>query len=501
MSSMRRKDISGRHVLLGALVSLGGSVGSRILGFIALAVLARLLLPADFGIVATAMIFVGLFRALVSRQFHLALVREHELKESHFNTAFTLSFIWGTASGVLLFVSAGILSQWMGEPQIGPILRVMAFLLVLEGLQSPAFARFERDLDLRPDVLCEWIGKSAQYITSISLAFLFQSYWALVIGQLAFTVLRVSLSYIFAPYRPRIDFSHVKEFLSFGGWLSGTGLAGYALAFADITLIALRLGPASVGIYNLAAEIVRMATDYLAMPLARAIYPGLSAVINDKHRFRKAFLNSVQCLLGMMLPIGAGLALVASEVVSLLLGNNWSVAAPVIVILSPAAAFATVSFAAQSVIMAEGRTRAMFARNVVVALLQFPLIWVGIAWAGLEGAAIGRAIGMSIHGLLSLMIAAPIAGLSVGALLLAPWRTYAATAIMVFGTIWFDSVVLSSWGVSPLFLLVSKILFASLFYSAVHLSLWLIAGRPRGFEELLLNRIFRFQKKPRVRTH
>lgn len=489
MSSVRRPELSGRHVVRGALVSLGGSIGSRLLSFVALAVLARLLLPEDFGIVATSMIFIGLCRALMSRQFHLALVRLSTLERSHFDTAFTLSLIWGLCTGALLFVSANALAHVMNTPAIAPVLRVMALVLVLEGLVSPTFTRFERDLDLRPDVLSDWIGKIAQYSVSIGLALWWQSYWVLVLGFLAFTLIRVHLTYVFSPYRPRIDFTHTRAFLNFGGWLSGTGLAGYVITFTDITLIAMRLGSASAGVYNLASEIVRMASDYLAMPLGRAVYPGLSAVVEDRARLRPAFLISVECLLGMMLPIGVGLALVAPEVVHLVLGANWSGAVMILIILSPAAAFATVGYAAQSVIMAEGKTRAMFARNVAVGALQFPLIWIGIASGGLEGAAMGRAAGLLMQGVISLVIAAPLVGIAVYTLLLTPWRSFMAVAFMALGTVWIDGALLSERGLTDVASLGLKFFCAGLFYSLAHISLWLLVGRPNGFERVLLTRL------------
>ena len=256
-------------------------MGSRLLGFVALAILARLLLPHDFGIVATAMIFIGLCRTLMNCQFHLALIRLPEVEQSHYDTAFTLTLIWGLVTSAGLFLAAGFLARIMGTPEIAPVLKVMSLALLAEGVQSPVFARFERNIDMRPDVISDWTAKLAQYVVSIGLALLWHSYWALVLGFLAFTFTRIALSYFFARYRPRLSLAHARDFLSFGGWLSGTGLAGYAINFTDVALVATRLGTASVGIYNIAAEMVRMATDYLAMPLGRAIYPGLSAVSHD----------------------------------------------------------------------------------------------------------------------------------------------------------------------------------------------------------------------------
>ena len=131
MVETRRAESAARHVVRGALVSLGGalSLGSRLLGFVALAILARLLLPHDFGIVATAMIFIGLCRTLMNRQFHLALIRLPEVEQSHYDTAFTLTLIWGLVASAGLFTPAGLLARVMGTPEIEPVLRVMALAL------------------------------------------------------------------------------------------------------------------------------------------------------------------------------------------------------------------------------------------------------------------------------------------------------------------------------------------------------------------------------------
>ena len=130
MVETRRKDLAARHVVRGALVSMVGSLGSRLLGFVALAILARLLLPHDFGIVATAMIFIGLCRTLMNRQFHLALIRLPEVEQSHYDTAFTLTLIWGLLTSVGLLLSAGLLARVMGIPEIAPVLQVMSLALL-----------------------------------------------------------------------------------------------------------------------------------------------------------------------------------------------------------------------------------------------------------------------------------------------------------------------------------------------------------------------------------
>lgn len=490
MVETRRKDLAARHVVRGALVSMVGSLGSRLLGFVALAILARLLLPHDFGIVATAMIFIGLCRTLMNRQFHLALIRLPEVKQSHYDTAFTLTLIWGIVTSVGLFLTAGLMASVMGIPEIAPVLKVMSLALLAEGVQSPVFARFERNIDMRPDVISDWTAKLAQYVVSIGLALVWQSYWALVLGFLAFTFTRIALSYVFARYKPRLSLAHARDFLSFGGWLSGTGLAGYAISFTDVALIAARLGTASVGVYNIAAEMVRMATDYLSMPLARAIYPGLSAVSDDPPRMQRAFLDAIEVSLGLMLPIGVGLGLAAPEVVRLALGGNWSAAVPVVQILAPAAGFATVGFVAQSVVMAAGRTRAMFARNIIVAAIQLPLILLGIAWAGLPGAACGRAVGMLMQGIISLVIAAPVAGLTVTRLLRAPWRSMTASLLMASGVIWLEQAVLMPSAMPAALTLGVKAVTGAALYAVFHLILWGLAGRPRGFEHFLLSRLF-----------
>jgi PST family polysaccharide transporter len=204
---------------------------------------------------------------------------------------------------------------------------------------------------------------------------------------------------------------------------------------------------------------------------------------------RRAFLDELEISLGLMLPISVGLALAAPEIVRLVLGPNWSAAIPVIQILAPAAGFACVSYAAQSIVMADGRTRAMFARNVIVAAIQLPLILLGIAWAGLPGAACGRAAGMLMQGILSLVIAAPIAGLAVSRLLRAPWRSIAASLLMAGGVIWLDQAVLIPSTMPPALSLGAKIATGVVIYVLCHLGLWILSGRPRGFEQFLLARL------------
>ncbi len=494
-SDMSGTDPSGRSLLsrvgTGAALFVGGSLAMRILAMFSLAILARVLEPADFGVVAGATAFLGVMRALVNNQFHLALMRLPKIDEDDLDTAFTLSLIWALIASSVLFLLSNPMAGLINSPQAAPVLRLMALVPLAEGLRSPAFMRFERDLRMGPTVSVDVFGQFLQYATSITLAIVLGSYWALVFGLIVGAVVRTVMSHIIAPFRPRLTAKRWREFTAFGGWLSGAGFAGYFISSFDILVVSNRLGTASAGFYHNGAELVRMATDYLAMPLSRAAYPGMSSIADQPERLNRSVRLGLEVVMGLMLPIGVGLSVLAHRFIPLLLGQEWGATVPIVRILAPFSAFACLSFVVQSVILVKGDTRDLFLRNLLVACLQAPMILVGLAQFGLVGAAIGRAGGMTLLALVTLGIGARLVQQSMLNLLMIPWRSYVACAVMAAVVLAADAAwtsVLPNAAVLPTLVGAAT---GAVVYSGTLILLWTASGRPEGFEKIILGRVVR----------
>lgn len=475
------------RIVSGASLAIVGNLVVRLIGIASLAALGRLLLPADFGIVAIALIVVSLSEALMNRQWDLALIRTTDPTPRHYATAFTLSAGWGLLAGTLVFLSAEPVAAAMGEPGVAPVLRVMALAPVLDGLRNPRFVDFERSLAFRPEILTTLTAKGLQTAVAILLALLLRNHWAMVAGTLAFSASRSALTHVLRPWTPRLSLAEWRSFVGFGGWLSATGLVGFVMTRSDTALVGSRLGTAEVGVYNLGWELAQMATAYIADPLARTVYPGLSAVSADRPRMVRAYLRAQETLLGLVLPLGTGAALLAPEIVAILLGPGWEGAVPVLAALTPALALSGAVYPVQALLMVENRTRSMFLRNLAVALVQVPLLVLGIWTLGLAGAIMARIAATLLHTGLSLAIAARLAGTPLLAPFHAARRSLIACLVMAAALLWLRLDAAPAADPFVAFLAAGKaVLLGAILHGTTLLALWLLAGRPEGFETIAL---------------
>lgn len=482
----QNKPVGGR-VVAGASLSLLGTLGARVLGIVAVAVLGRVLSPHDFGVMALAMIFVGLSEAVMSRQFDLACIRTRNITDHHYNTAFTLSVLWGAIAAGLIFALATPIATLMQEPEVGPMLHFLALVPLLDGLRNPYFVRFERSLNFLPEVAMTFFSKTAQITTAIALALIWRDYWAMAVGLVVFTTMRMLATYGLARRMPGLSLRHAGAFLRFGGWLSGTGLVGFIMQRSDTVLISARLGTSTLGLYNLGYEITQMVTNYLAQPLMRIVYPGLAEVSGSRTRLCAAYYKAQATLMGILLPIGVGAALTAPEVIVLFIGHKWLAAAPVLQILLPVTALSCLVYIIQAVLMVDGNTRAMFMRNLTVAVVQIPLVWTGLVLGGFVGGVAARAGAILFHTGLSLSIAARSTGDPWYQTLIAIWRSFVSVGVMVVGVSlvsWITTPATTEW--QALWLLALKAGVGGTLYVGTHTVLWLASARPEGVETLVI---------------
>lgn len=475
---------AGTRVMFGASLSVLGNASTHILAIISIAIMGRLLDPRDFGILAMATVFTGLFEALMNRQFDLALIRTKNVDDSHFDTVFGMSMIWGLSTGLILFLSADFFASMMGEPDLAPVLRVLSLVPVMDSLRNPYFVTFERNLIFLPLVGQHVGSKLAQAGIGVLLAWLWGDYWALVYGFLALSFVRLLPTWILPDRRPRPRLTHWKYFLKFGGWLSGTGLVGFVMLKADTSIVFARLGTATTGLYNMGVELAQMATHHLGAALGQMIYPGLASVADDRARLNGAYFRAQEMLFGIMLPLGIGVAVVAPEAIRVFVGEKWLPAVPVLQAMGPVLALSCLNYNVQAMLMIDGNTRAMFLRNLFVAIVQIPLILILLDYYGFLGAIAARVAATFLHTFLSLQIAGRLTQDHWWRSLTVAWRSFLAAAAMAFA-VWMVGQFLgpyTSVAEAALFGLI-KIATGGTVFIGCHVLLWFFAGRPDGLEQ------------------
>ena len=474
-----------QKLVKGAAWIMASRILINIITFASSILLARLLLPEDFGLVALATGLGAIATALSALPISEALIRTTHIEQDHFDSAFTLGLIRATALAILLLVLAWPTALLYQDDRLLPIMGVLAFNAFASGFFSARWPMLQKQLSFGPDFV---MGVSSQIVGSVSsvlIAYYFRSYWAIVVPLALLQILCVVITHLYAPYRPRICFTRIPEIWSFSIWMTFSTTLNTINARIDTLLIGAVLGQRAVGFYSYGESRANTPTREISWPLIRVLFPGLSAVQHDHDRLASAYSRMQSVIFAVCAPAGVGFALVADQFVHVLLGDKWLPIIPIMQVISVVLACETIIVAVSPLAMTLGRTRELFTRDMIVFAIRMPVIILGLVLFGITGVLIARIVAMLSTVTIFLGFARNIVGVSVRDQLRGCSRSMAALAIMTLCTLSFKSLAQHAAGINAITLL-ATVAVGALSYAAAHGLFWLLAKRPYGVETELL---------------
>jgi len=481
MPSPQTASLTSR-VARGAAWIMGAGVVARLLGALNTIIVARLLAPADIGIVATATITMQLLQGISDIGVSQAVVKFRDADRDDLNTLFTLSAIRGVFIGALLFAAAPLAAQFYGDPRLFWAFAGVALFPVLTGLLNPRFYEFERDLKFSREFIVTLLNRLAGVAVSLTIAVIFRTYWAIIGGLLAGALVQLLLSYVLRPHAPRFSFKSLRKVFGFSGWLAGVSFMAALNNKLDVPILTRFAGVGGSGVYFLGMQLSELVAGQVAAPMTRAIYPGLSELQGERARMRNAFLRGVEALGAFAMPAAFGLAFTASDVTQVLLGDKWAGAAGVIALLAPVIGLQSLFFATQAYAVALGLTRLVFFRELVFFMARMPVfIWAAFTH-GLQGAVAAAAILGLFHVLLNLALYSRASGRMFWEPLMAARRPIASVAVMAAWFVLIDPRIAALDGLPILAGLCIDVAIGAFIYIAAMYVLWRLEGRPGGVE-------------------
>jgi len=330
-------------------------------------------------------------------------------------------------------------------------------------------------------------GKIAGFAATVPAAFMLRSYWALLLGIAAQRTTIVLLSYFMHPYRPKFDLSRSGSLLGFSMWLQLNSILDLARTRLPDFILGRLAGAQAVGLYSVANEIAHLPSTELIAPINRAVFPGYARQVLDKGPLAETFLNVVGLVWVIALPAALGIAAVAPLLVGVLLGQQWLNVIPILQVLSLAAVGFVLCTNVSYVFLAVGKPRLTSAMSLTTALLFVP----GLIFLTHRYGAVGAAYA---YGLTALVIV-PVNYGAVCALLKLPvwriaavtWRPLAASLVMSWAVRSIPTPEPTAGSLHLLPSLLTNVLAGAVVYVLALATLWLIAGRPAGAEQAILN--------------
>ncbi|MGB3625164.1 MAG: oligosaccharide flippase family protein [Henriciella sp.] len=488
---MNRQKVISATVTLGLFQGLGR--GLDLLGTL---LVARIIAPEAFGIVAAALIVLQLSQSLTELNINDALVQRTDLHLSDYHSAFTISLARGLLITLGMTAAAYPLAVSLENVEIAPVVAGLSLAPLIQSLRSPKTAEYLRRVEPMIPAAVDFAGRLVGFLAMLAIAVFTGSYWSIVVGIVVGATLATVLSYFIAPYIPSISIKQAKWIFSFSGWLNLFTITNAGIAQFDRYFLGNRLGTSILGIYTVATSIASQLVWSLAAPIMNALFAGLSNVKHDAPRLKAGFLLAQSVIAAVMMPLGIGLALVAADFVYLLLGPDWSLAAVVISIVAPATALHMLTVGAHASAMALGRTRSLFIRNLIAFAFNIPLVIFATIHFELIGASVARAATIVIVVLLNLQLARQLVGASYVEQLRNSLRTILSCVLMVAAVFALRAYWQAYEQLGEVWKIASVAGVGGSVYVVTHLALWALQGRPDGLEATLLGMVRRPAAKP-----
>jgi O-antigen/teichoic acid export membrane protein len=480
---MPTSSLAGK-VMQGALIMLLLRWVTRLLGLISVAITARILTPEDFGIMGTATLVLGLLVTLQSPGAGEVLVRLPNLERSHIDTVWTVRFLMSPLLSVVLFLVAEPVSNWLNEPRVADVLKVLALIPLIEALASPAPNMMARDMAFNRLFYLRVSVKFITVIGTVTLAFALRNYWALVLSQLIAALALVLVTHGFWPYLPKLTLSRIRETGSFTFWSFWRNVAVYLADTVDEFVVRRATGTAQFSHYHVSRDLSRVFITELVAQAAMPLFSAFSKMQDQPERLRAAVTASLGASAILLTPIGLLIYATADSLVWLVLGPQWSAAAPFFQFLALGVAAQTLARMGRGVYAVIDKQHISVMVWGLRAVVMGIAVSIAITFGGPLLVTQVFAVTNLVLTFLDLWLAFRILGGTYPVLILYRGPFVSGLAMML--VLYAIPATLASW---PLLDLLVKVMLGGLAYGISLFLFWRLLGRPQGPEQALINRL------------
>jgi len=298
-------------------------VFQRSIGVVSLLILARLLTPQDFGVVAIATMLVFLFDTLSEGGTQQYIIQKKSLDENDVITAWTISILSKLVLFIALLLVAPALANFINAPEAVQAIRVMALVLPISAFASPRLFLLRRDLEYGLISKVLLIERVVSFVVTLALAFYLQSYWAMIFGVLASYLCKTLLSHYYAPYPIKFSLSKLKDQMSFSLWMLLRSLLGYVRAEFDIIFVSKIYGADLLGGFSLMRNLSYLPSREIIAPVSNVFLAGFSEVKRRGDPIGDHIVVALTIILFIITPVIGYLHVYNQDLVAIFLGEQW----------------------------------------------------------------------------------------------------------------------------------------------------------------------------------
>lgn len=413
----------------GAVITYAGSLVGKLIVLGNTILLARLLAPEHFGLVALGLLVLSVSEAVTEAGPAAAIVWRSDASEETSAVALALSLLGAGLIAFVVVLTAPTLAQLFGEPDAAGVISAFALSILLSSPAAVFAGILQRRMAFGRRIVPEIARAVMKGAVGIPMAMAGFGVWSLVVAHISAVAVGLALTVWLAGWRPRLSLNTVivRELLPYTLKIAAVGLLGVAMKKLDVVIIAMRFDATDLGYYTVAFTLVELAVMGICWSMSQSLFPALSAAGRTPERLQQALEGGMRALFIVTIPIAIGMAVLAEPFMLMVYGEKWAPAIPLVQILAFYGLIYALSFNLGDVYKATGRPGLLVWIGFANLLLAMPILIVGSHW-GLVGVAAGQVVLAVLMSAIGWAVACRVTGIRINVLWNALWRPlFAAT--------------------------------------------------------------------------
>ncbi len=380
--SLKKRAMSAVY-WFGATRTLGQMISWFIMVYV-----ARILLPADYGLLGMALAFTGFILIFNELGLGTSLVQRRVVTREDVSNVFWIVVFMNSAFYAASFISAPYIAAFFREPRVTPVIRILAVNFLITGIGYTSYYMLAKDLLFHKRSIADFTGNLAGGLTTIYLAVKGHGVWSLVYGSVAVELVKNVLFVVFYPCRPALSFSLKRSMdtLSFGGQITAGRILWYSYSNADYIVAGRVLGKAMLGYYTMAFQFASMPLEKIVSVITQVALPAFSEIQGDAASVKRYFLKMSRIVSFVTFPLFMGIYLVADDAVVFLLTAKWASIILPLKVLCVISCLRAMNAMYSPLMIATGRPDIVMKNNLLLAIVLPVSFYIG-SFYGLAGLA------------------------------------------------------------------------------------------------------------------
>ena len=352
MSPLKNKTIKGMFWSFSEIISSQG------INFLVQIVLARLLVPEDFGLIGMMTIFIAVSQSLIDSGFTSALIREKNPSQSDYSTVFYFNLVTSVLIYITLFFSSGLISNFYNEPRLENIIKILSIVIIINSFGLIQRTILTKEVDFKTQTRITLVSSILSGIGAVLLAFLGFGVWALVFRNLIMQFIQALLLTLHNKWRPKLEFNidSFKRLFGFGWKLLISGLLNTVYDNIYYLIIGRYFSTTSLGYFTNAKKLNDISSRTISQAVQKVSYPVLSEIQDDENLLRNGFKKIIKASTFINFPLMIGLASIADPLIKVVFGEKWIPSIPYFQILCFAGMFYALHAINLNILQVKGRS-------------------------------------------------------------------------------------------------------------------------------------------------